>query len=710
MKQEKNSNGLLRRCLRWSLLQLDRFIVLDVIIFAAVMVWKLYFFSTLLSVPYMNMTRTDAIIETGAVLLIASWTLLLPTRGRLLALISLNAALSALLYADVIYYRYFQDLITVPVLTQLSQVDSLGDSIETLLRGTDFLLLADIPLLLLYGAYVLLRGRVDLRISRGERFPSGGASSGPELTLSGSSAPATPSKAPSLEAIARAKTARWRTVLFRIGAGAAVCALGFSLFFGQVNKAAETWAKELFKKDWWNLSLYNVVGGLGFHGYDVYRYAKLNWLDAETVTAHERDETLEWIKELGERRGQLEDDPLFGAYAGSNLLMVQVEALQPFMLGKSIGGTAITPVLNDLLKDSVYYSSFYHQTAQGRTSDADFASNCSLQPVMSGSVFIQYASNDFHCLPGMLKENGYSAAVFHPYQGGFWNRNVMYNRMNYDQFYSLKHFRLDEPVGWALGDKSFYRQSMDVISDMPQPFYGFLITLTSHHPYRMPAAEKRLDVEELDGTIMGDYLQSIHYADAALGELIARLKTDGLWDNTILAIYGDHDNSITDWKLYDRFMSDTSSELEQERMLKRIPLIIRLPGNDEAGTYATVGGQLDIAPTLLHLLGISSQHKGMLGMPLLTKQPAEERLVAQRYGSWTDGKRYYLPSADGLAAGSRCYAVHSGDLLEPLACEPGIVAAEQQLMMSDRIVMNNLIAKLFDSTMLEARPIASNSD
>ncbi|MCU6707586.1 LTA synthase family protein [Paenibacillus sp. J5C_2022] len=692
MKQERTGFGPVRRCLCWSLHQLDRLIVLDTLLFATIMVWKLYHFSRLLSVPYMDMTRTDAFIETGAVLLIASWTLLLPTRGRLLSLIGLNALLSALLYADVIYYRYFQDLITVPVLAQLSQVDSLGDSIKTLLGWNDFLLLADIPLLLLFGAYVLFRGGADLRQQRSGVGSIGVGTPGTEPSIAGSIGGAAPANA-----------VRWRTILFRIGAGAAVFALGFSLFFGHVNRAAETWAKDLFKKDWWNLSLYNVVGGLGFHGYDLYRYAKLNWLDAETVTAMERDETEAWIMERSDRRVQLEDDPLFGAYEGSNLLMVQVEALQSFMLGKTIGGQEITPVLNDLLKNSADFSSFYHQTAQGRTSDADFAANCSLQPVMSGSVFIQYASNDFHCLPGMLKDNGYSAAVFHPYQGGFWNRNVMYNRMNYDQFYSLKHFRMDEPVGWALGDKSFYRQSMDVIEDMPQPFYGFLITLTSHHPYRMPAAEKRLDVEELEGTIMGDYLHSIHYADAALGGLIQRLKADGLWDRTILAIYGDHDNSITDWKLYDRFMNDTESELEQEQMLKRIPLIIRLPGDAEAGTYTAVGGQLDIAPTLLHLLGISSRDTGMIGMPLLTKQPPGERFVAQRYGSWTDGKRYYLPSADGLAAGSRCYAVHSGDLLEPQACEPGTAVAEQQLMMSDRIVMNNLIAKLFADTVLEAK-------
>src|SRR5690606_7235512 len=194
------------------------------------------------------------------------------------------------------------------------------------------------------------------------------------------------------------------------------------------------------------------------------------------------------LQQRGQERKDLEKDPTLGAYKGKNVLMVQVEALQDFMFNTSIGGKEITPNLNKLMKESAYYSNFYHQTSNGRTSDADFAANCSMQPIMNGSVFIQYSGHTFDCMPNILKDHNYSASVFHAYQGGFWNRNSMYKSMNYDMFYNLKHFVTDESVGWAVGDKSFFRQSMDVLSDQKKPFYGFLITLTSHHPYSMPAA------------------------------------------------------------------------------------------------------------------------------------------------------------------------------------------------------------------------------
>lgn len=649
--------GGLRSGSRWSLYWLDRLIAIDALVFAAAMLYKLYYFSTLLSVPYMDMTRTDAIIELGAVLLVCFWTLLLPTRGRIIALVILNVILSFLLFADVIYYRYFQDLITVPVLMQIGQVESLGGSIGTLIHWFDYMLFIDLLAVIPYAVYVAWKGRRDLRQAKENR----------------------------------AAAPRWRKALVRIVLSAGVLLLGSNLFFSNVNEAKETWAKSVFIGNWWNLSLYNVTGELGFHGYDMYRYAKLHWFGAVKVSAEQLSEAQLWMEERGNQRGELEKDGLFGAYKGKNVMMVQVEALQSFMLGQSIGGQEITPVLNELMQESAYFKQFYHQTGSGRTSDADFTAHCSLQPVKDGSVFIQYASNEFDCMPQTLKDNGYSANVFHAYQGGFWNRNVMYNRMNYDYFYSLKNFNLDEQTGWALGDKSFFKQSMDVIADLPNPFYAFLITLTSHHPFTMPAEEKKLNVEQLEGTIMGNYLQAVHYVDAALGELIERMKAEGVWDNTILILFGDHDNSIKDWKLYDPFLGHPADELEQHMLMKKIPLLIHLPGDEHAGVYTQAGGQLDITPTILHLLGISSAEHYLLGMPLLTEQQPPEHLIVHRTGFWTDGALYYIPSEDGLAENGKCYQLSTGTLTDINACMPKTEKANTELMMSDQIVMNNLI-------------------
>lgn len=664
-----NNHSALRRLMSKILIGLEQLKAVDLLLFVAVMMAKVYLFNAILDVPKMKMTDKDALIELGAILLFSFWTIWLPARGRIVALILLNLIASFVLYADIIYYRYFQDLISVPVLLQFSQVDSLGESIGTLLRATDFILFLDWIVIIPFAIYALWRGRSDLRQANEYRR----------------------------------KPAGMQKAIVRIVLSAVIFGIGTSLVFTNVNEAKRTWGQGILVGNWWNLSIYNMTGALGFHGYDVYRYVKQHWLDAETVTAEQYSGAKNWIQERGDQRKTLEQDALFGAYKGSNVIMLQLEAFQNFMVNKSIGGKEITPNLNDLIEQSAYFSQFYQQTAQGRTSDADFMANCSMQPVTNGSVFIQYAPNEFDCMSSTLKANDYGTSVFHSYEGGFWNRNTMYKNMQYDQFYSLKHFQLDEKIGWALGDKSFFRQSFDVIADQKQPFYSFLITLSSHYPFTMPEEEQKLNLGELDGTLMGDYLQSIHYVDAALGELVDRMKAEGLWDHTILVMYGDHDNSINDWSLFETFLGKPLNDLESQMIVKQVPLLIHLPKNEHAGTYTNVGGQLDVTPTIMHLLGISTADQYLIGMPLLMENPLLGKKVVQRNGAFTDGTLYFMPSADGIAENGACWNIQDKASIPVSGCISAFEDSRTELNMSDQIVMNNLIADFKEQTATEAR-------
>ncbi|MUT66886.1 LTA synthase family protein [Paenibacillus sp. NEAU-GSW1] len=664
-----------RRGMRQTLEWLERLKAADVLLFFIGMLGKVFLFDAIINVPNIDMNGYDLVVAIGTLGLVCFWTVWLPARGRIVALISLNVLLSSIMYADVVYYRYFQDLISVPVLMQANQVDSLGASIGTLLQARDFILLADWIVVIPFAFYTLIYGGADLRETFGERQRFG-------------------------YRVGR----RWPRFVARVVTGIAIALIGLSMSVGSINEASRTWAQGLFVNNWWSLSLYNVTGVVGFHGYDVYRYAKENWLDSGQVSAEAAADIYNWTSERSNSRKLLEEDETFGAYKDSNVLMVQVEALQNFMIGKSIGGEEITPNLNKLIQESAYFSQFYHQTSQGRTSDADFLANCSLQPMVSGSVFIQYAGHTFNCLPQTLSDNGYTTDAFHAYDGGFWNRNTMYANMGYDHFYSKKHFTLDEPIGWSLGDKSFFQQSVDVLvdpdRDKNKPFYSFMISLSSHHPFTMPQEQQKLSLGQLEGTLMGDYLQAVHYADAALGELVERLKAEGLWENTIFAMYGDHDNSIKDWELFEQFLGKPLNDLDRQMILKQVPFIVHLPDGAYAGTHANVGGQLDVTPTLLHLLGISTVGDTLLGTPLITEKALSSdsgKLVVQRNGAFTDGTVYFMPSADGIASNGKCWDISSGKFGDIAPCLANADDASNELTMSDAIVTHDLIP-MFQST------------
>ncbi|WP_020616958.1 LTA synthase family protein [Paenibacillus daejeonensis] len=624
--------------------------------FILLLLIKLALFDHAIHVRNMRMGPDDVIVAAGTLGLLSFWTLWLSQRARILALIILHLLLTCILYADLIYFRYFQDLISIPVLMQAGQIGALGESIGSLLQARDIWLFADWPLLITLGIWLLL-GRQS---SRGILVQT------PQPLL--------------------------HKALLRVSLSLIVFALSLALVFVPIQIAKRTWAQGLFVGIWWNVSLYNVTGLFGFHGYDAYQYVKQE-LSKSELPENQLAETSQWLKEHRLRTAASMDDALFGAYKEHNVIMVQAEAIQSFMIGRTYNGQTITPFLNELTQASAYFPDFYHQTAQGRTSDADFAAQCSMQPLPTGSVFIRYAQQDYSCLPGVLRDNGFSTSVYHAYDGGFWNRNVMYHTMGYDTYYNRNDFLVDEPLGWSVGDRSFFRQSVQKMTAQRQPFYSFLITLSSHHPYSLPASYKTLDLGALNGTMFGDYLQSVHYVDQAFRSFTDELKTAGLWENSIVVFYGDHDNSIRDWSPFETFLGHSLSELQRERIQRQVPLLIHLPDGSLAGTYPG-GGQLDLAPTLLHLLGIRTEETFMLGAPLLTAQPLPERTVVFRNGAFATADRYFIPAGDGVVEHGTCYSLPDGKTIDATACGEAAVQARAQLTHSDRIITHNLFPRL----------------
>ncbi|MBG9793282.1 phosphoglycerol transferase [Paenibacillus dendritiformis] len=635
---------------------------LSFVFFLAAMMGKLIYFNRTLAIPNMAMDRDDFLVALGSLLIAGSWTFWVKERWRPLLLLLLNFTLTLLIFADLIYFRYFQDFITIPVLLQAAQVSSLGESIASLIHGKDVRLFLDwIVLIPLTIGHV----RIRTREYRYQRAMLSGRRNGGRM-------------------------------LQRVSAGLLAIIVGAVLVAVPVKQATSTWAKGLFSSVWWSASVYNITGLLGFHGYDVYRYVKENMMGGASLSEAEIMDAEAWF--AAHRPDRQGPSSSFGRYAGSNVIIVQAEAFENFVIGAKVNGKEITPNLNALRKESLYFTRFFHQTGQGRTSDADFGVNAGLHPLPSGSIFIRYPGQTYDTLPAMLRAQGYRTGAFHAYDAGFWNRYIMYQNMGYDFFMSKKDYVLDEPVGWTVGDKSFFRQSVERMSSEPQPFYSFLITLASHHPYKLPKSVQKLDVGPYKDTMFGDYLQSMHYVDEAVGVMIADLKQRGLWDKTIWVFYGDHDNSIGETEPLSWLLGHPVSKLDMLEMKNQVPLFIHLPDGAQTGTYDTVAGQLDVAPTLLHWLGIDTADSYMMGHNLLLP---DQRLVVLRNGSYTDGSIFYVPSADGLFEHGTCFDYASREKTDVARCQPYEAEAKRRLTVSDHVITHNLIKRFRQSSPAE---------
>lgn len=367
-----------------------------------------------------------------------------------------------------------------------------------------------------------------------------------------------------------------------------------------------------------------------------------------------------------------------GIGSGKNVITIQVEALQSFVIGLEYQGQEVTPNLNALIAgESLYFNNYYYQVGGGNTADVEFTVNNSLYAPEDEAAYVKYQDNDFYGLQWLLKDNGYSGAyAFHGYKGEFWNREKAYPKQGFDDYISEEDLDITEKFNMGISDVQFFKQSAEYLKNYKQPFYAFLITLSSHYPYIMPQEYCVLDLLPEDrGTLAGDYLQSIHYFDAALGLFLDELKETGLYENSVISIYGDHYAIPSSDAPSYRIVSGLLGHGYYEEDIFKVPFIIHVPGSGIHETFGTIGGHIDNLPTLLHILGIGNKKSLMFGQNLIT---AESGIVYQQThmarGSFiSDEVIFYYPD-NGIMINAAAVSRKTGEKM-PTDGYDGIIAS-----------------------------------
>ena len=340
--------------------------------------------------------------------------------------------------------------------------------------------------------------------------------------------------------------------------------------------------------------------------------------------------------------------------------------MQNVLINLKISGKEITPNLNKLTKEGLYFDNFYSQVSFGTSSDTEFTYATSLLPVSSGTVFINHSDKEYVSFYKLLKEKGYHTFSMHANTGDFWNRNIMHKNLGYDKFYDKTSYEIDEEIGFGLSDESFIKQSVEYIKQINKEnkkFYGTLITLSNHTPFDYNELFGDFDVTMtrngvkypyMQDTKLGNYFVSAHYADKQLGLLVSELKKAGILDDTIIVIYGDHDARISTslWNRFYNYDYETNGILDEEdpnykeldyywqELNRKVPLIIW--SNDEkfqskyGKTVSTAMGMYDVAPTLGNMLGVFNEYA--LGSDIMNKK---DNLVAFPNGNFVTNYVYY---------------------------------------------------------------------
>ena len=379
------------------------------------------------------------------------------------------------------------------------------------------------------------------------------------------------------------------------------------------------------------------------------------------------DEAAKTFREYYASVEKKSDNEYTNLFKGKNVLVIHAESIQGFTMNLRFNNQDLTPNINKLASEGIYFSNFYSQESTGTSSDSEFTFASSLMPAAHGTVFMNYFDRNYVTIQNLMKEQGYYTFSMHGNNGSAWNRDVTYKYLGYDDFYSKKDYEIDEEIGLGLSDKSFFRQSIEKLVDINNEhknWYGTMIMLTNHTPFSdindHTEYSVDLNIEDeqthyLENTKMGNYLKSVHYADEAIGELFKKLEEEGILDDTVVVVYGDHDAKLKKGEFEKLYYSEyiDSVLIDKEKTLtkvddftyelnRKVPFIIwskDIINTDYAKTVDEVMGMIDVAPTLENMLGTYNQYA--LGHDMFS---IKENVVVFPSGNWMTNKLYYNSS------------------------------------------------------------------
>ncbi|WP_034543352.1 LTA synthase family protein [Companilactobacillus nodensis] len=482
---------------------------------------------------------------------------------------------SIFLYANILYYREFSDFLTSSVILGVGKVSKgLGSSTFSLMQIHDFIYFIDLIILILL---------FSLKFIKLDSKP--------------------------LRKLAAVATTSVGILIFSV-----------NLMIAEGNRP------QLLSRTFDHAYVVKYLGFNTFLGYDAVKSTMTDQARS-TAVGTDMDDVLNYV----DGNYAAPNPKYFGKANKKNIIIIHLESFQQFLLGMKINDQEVTPFLNSLYNDNntISFDNFYHEVGLGRTSDAETMLESGLFGLGSGTFFpTNGPANTFQSAPAILaQKKGYTSAVSHGNVGSFWSRNEVYKNMGYNYFFDQSYYdnSIDNAsMKYGMKDKLMLSESVKYLEQLQQPFYTKFITVTNHYPYTLSDQDNSDGFAAPDTTdsSVGNYFVTAHYLDNSLREFFDYLKDSGLYDDSMIVLYGDHYGISADKnKALAPIIGIDPNDFNSynESQLQKVPFMIHMNGL-KGGVNHTYGGEIDVLPTILHLAGVNTKNYIQVGSDLLSKQ------------------------------------------------------------------------------------------
>lgn len=569
---------------------------------------------------------------------IVSFLFLLKNKSRFIVSTIVNFLFSCLMFADEVYYSYSSGIISIAQFGNLKYSEQIAATIGDLVKFTQIFYFIDIVFVL------FLISIKFIRLKKDERY-------------------------------------QWKPIV--------VFFIIMAIIYSTTIKIYMDSAKE-YK---YNKNMQIEVSTLyGSHLLDVYSV-----LNMKKLSKYKNyDDMMVVYNNLNNEYQEKYKNDLYNMYGVAknyNVIVIQLESLQDYVINKSINGKEITPNINKFLNENIRFNNFISQSYT-TTADSEHSVINSLYPLENGMAFSQYCNNDYDDIFGLMKKADYETMYVHGNNGSFWNRNNVYKRLSVDNMFFMDSFSSDsELINNWISDEAMYNQTFEKVMKLQSPFFANIISASSHTCFDLPGLVDKynkvsIDVGKYKDTYFGNYLEAINYADYAFGLFIDNLKKEGFYDNTMIFIYGDHYGV----QMYNEEMIEfinnqgiNLNNVETEINYVKVAAGVHIP-NVESKNIDKVVSKLDIKPTICYLMGIED------GFSLGTNMFENKDFVCLDNGIIVGNDYYY---------NGNWYVIKTGDMLNKddvsfelkeyfEFCEK---CMNEELSISNSVILNNLLKK-----------------
>ena len=530
-------------------------------------------------------------------IILLCFLIILPNRTRIISSIIINIFISFLLFGDNAYYTYSSSVLSIAQITNLQYGEEILSTLPMVIQLKSILYFIDIVFIIVLIIFRIIK--IEKKVLKSKK-----------------------------QLIGKCIVGTLGIIIF--------CRVGVNY----VEKSKDN----SFNKD---IQIRQATI-LGYHIYDIENAITIKsntkYKNYEDMIKDYNELKVDYDKKYGQERY-----PFKNILEQKNIIILQLESIQEFVVNKEINGKQITPNLNKFLNENIEIQNMNMQSYSS-TADSEHSTITSIYPMENGMSFSKYFTNDYDELFKIFKDKNYHTSYMHGNYPYFWNRGNVYGRLNLDDLVLMEQFNdTSEIINGYLSDELLYKQAVDKLKYYEKPFITYIVSASSHTGFTLDGLKDRskinIDVGKYKNTFFGNYLESANYADYAFGIFIDELKKQGLYEDTAILVFGDHNGmnmyneEMIDFLGYtDSNITDVDLKLNYTKVLCGL----KIPGIFNLKLEKPVS-KVDIKPTLAYMCNLEDGFS--LGTNMFASKDFvclnNERIITSRYyydENWYDIK------------------------------------------------------------------------